>query len=140
VINQPEKVSESLRIQVQKAIDSLGYIPNQHASSLASSKSRVIGVAIPSLSNIVFTEVLRGIYEVMGAAGYKVLLVDTHYSPLEEEKMVRTLLRIDHYRWRSDKGLPELPAQGAYPDCADHGIACRSYRYECRFCPWSRRF
>ncbi len=92
VINQPEKVSEALRRQVQKAIDSLGYIPNQHASSLASSRSRVVGVAIPSLSNIVFTDVLRGIYEVMGTAGYKVLLVDTHYSPLEEEKMIRTLL------------------------------------------------
>lgn len=92
VINQPEKVSDALRRQVQKAIDMLGYIPNQHASSLASSKSRVVGVAIPSLSNIVFTDVLRGIYDVMGTAGYKVLLVDTHYSPLEEEKMIRTLL------------------------------------------------
>ena len=92
VINQPDKVSDLLRRQVQAAIDSLGYIPNQFASSLASAKSRVIGVAIPSLSNIVFNEVLRGIYEVAGKAGYKVLLVDTHYSPLEEEKMVRTLL------------------------------------------------
>lgn len=92
VINQPDKVSESLRQQVQKAVDSLGYIPNQYASSLASAKSKVIGVAIPSLSNIVFTDVLRGIYDVMGTAGYKVLLVDTHYSPLEEEKMIRTLL------------------------------------------------
>ncbi|RYY03690.1 MAG: LacI family DNA-binding transcriptional regulator [Gammaproteobacteria bacterium] len=92
VINQPEKVSESLRQQVQKAIDLLGYIPNQYASSLASSKSNVIGVAIPSLSNTVFTDVLRGIYDVMGTTGYKVLLVDTHYSPLEEEKMIRTLL------------------------------------------------
>lgn len=92
VINQPEKVSEPLRQQVQKAVDSLGYIPNQYASSLASAKSKVIGVAIPSLSNIVFTDVLRGIYDVMGTAGYKVLLVDTHYSPLEEEKMIRTLL------------------------------------------------
>lgn len=92
VINQPEKVSESLRQQVQKAIDMLGYIPNQYASSLASSKSKVIGVAIPSLSNTVFTDVLRGVYDVMGTAGYKVLLVDTHYSPLEEEKMIRTLL------------------------------------------------
>ncbi|MES2674247.1 MAG: LacI family DNA-binding transcriptional regulator [Pseudomonadota bacterium] len=92
VINQPEKVSEALREQVQKAIDTLGYIPNQYASSLASAKSRVIGVAIPSLMNIVFTDVLRGIYEVLDAAGYKVLMVDTHYSPLEEEKMIRTLL------------------------------------------------
>jgi LacI family gluconate utilization system Gnt-I transcriptional repressor len=92
VINQPDKVSDALRQQVQKAIDMLGYIPNQYASSLASSKSKVIGVAIPSLSNTVFTDVLRGIYDVMGTAGYKVLLVDTHYSPLEEEKMIRTLL------------------------------------------------
>jgi LacI family gluconate utilization system Gnt-I transcriptional repressor len=92
VINQPEKVSEPLRRQVQAVIDSLGYIPNQFASSLASAKSHVIGVVIPSLSNIVFNDVLRGIYEVAGKSGYKVLLVDTHYSPLEEEKMVRTLL------------------------------------------------
>ena len=92
VINQPDKVSETLRVQVQKAIDALGYIPNQYASSLASSKSKVIGVAIPSLSNTVFTDVLRGIYDVLNTTGYKVLLVDTHYSPLEEEKMIRTLL------------------------------------------------
>lgn len=92
VINQPENVSDALRQQVQKAIDMLGYIPNQYASSLASSKSKVIGVAIPSLSNTVFNDVLRGVYDVMGTAGYKVLLVDTHYSPLEEEKMIRTLL------------------------------------------------
>lgn len=92
VINKPEKVSEPLRRQVQAAIDSLGYIPNQFASSLASARSHVIGVAIPSLSNTVFNEVLRGIYDVAGKSGYKVLLVDTHYSPLEEEKMIRTLL------------------------------------------------
>lgn len=92
VINQPEKVSEPLRQRVQAVIDVLGYIPNQFASSLASAKSHVIGVVIPSLSNIVFNEVLRGVYKVAGKSGYKVLLADTHYSPLEEEKMVRTLL------------------------------------------------
>lgn len=92
VINQPDKVSEELRRRVQQAIDALGYIPNQSASSLASARSGVIGVSIPSLSNVVFNDVLSGIYDVAGASGYKVLLVDTHYSPLEEERMVRTLL------------------------------------------------
>ncbi len=92
VINQPEKVSDVLRQQVQKAIDNLGYIPNQFASSLASSKSKIIGVTVPSLSNVVFSDVLHGIYDVFRDTGYKVLLVDTHYSPLEEEKMIRTLL------------------------------------------------
>ncbi|MDO6747864.1 LacI family DNA-binding transcriptional regulator [Gilvimarinus sp. 1_MG-2023] len=92
VINQPDKVSSDLCQRVQEAIDMLGYIPNQSASSLASARSGVIGVSIPSLSNIVFNDVLRGIYDVAGASDYKVLLVDTHYSPLEEEKMIRTLL------------------------------------------------
>lgn len=92
VINQPDKVSSRLRQRVQEAIDMLGYVPNQSASSLASARSRVLGVVIPSLSNSVFTDVLRGIYDVAGTSGYKVLMVDTHYSPLEEERMVRTLL------------------------------------------------
>ncbi|HEY7884185.1 MAG TPA: LacI family DNA-binding transcriptional regulator, partial [Cellvibrionaceae bacterium] len=92
VINHPDKVSEELRRRVQEAIDLLGYIPNQSASSLASARSRVIGVAIPSLSNVVFSDVLSGIFDAAGASNYKVLLVDTHYSPLEEEKLVRTLL------------------------------------------------
>jgi LacI family transcriptional regulator, gluconate utilization system Gnt-I transcriptional repressor len=91
-INQPGIVSENLRQRVQDAINALGYIPNQYASSLASSRSNVIGVVIPSLSNTVFTDVLRGIYDVTEAAGYKILLVDTHYSALEEEKLIRTLL------------------------------------------------
>jgi len=91
-INQPEKVSDAVKEKVKAAVDKLGYIPNRSASALASSRSGVIGVAIPSLSNSVFNDVLRGIYEVTGPEQYQVLLVDTHYSPVEEERMVRTLL------------------------------------------------
>ncbi len=54
--------------------------------------AKLIGVAVPSLNNAVFTEVLRGICDVAASSGYRVLIVDTHYSVLEEERMVRTLL------------------------------------------------
>jgi len=54
--------------------------------------AKLIGVAVPSLNNWVFTEVLRGICDVAASSGYRVLIVDTHYSALEEERMVRTLL------------------------------------------------
>lgn len=47
---------------------------------------------VPSLANVVFIDVLRGIYDILGASGYKVLLANSHYSQREEEKMVRTLL------------------------------------------------
>lgn len=53
--------------------------------------SKLIGVAVPSLNNSVFTDVLRGICDVAASSGYRVLIVDTHYSAYEEERMIRTL-------------------------------------------------
>lgn len=91
-INNPAIVSEELRERIQSAIDALGYIPNQFASSLASARSRVIGVTIPSLTNTVFTDVLLGINQVFDAAGFNVLIADTQYSVAHEEKMIRTFL------------------------------------------------
>jgi LacI family gluconate utilization system Gnt-I transcriptional repressor len=92
VVNNYAGVTPSMRDKVQSAIDELGYIPNRSASVLASSRSNVIGVLIPSLSNVVFNDVICGIYDVAEPAGYQILLADTHYSPLEEERSLRTLL------------------------------------------------
>lgn len=62
-------------------------------SNLTNSDSlRLLGVAIPSLNNAVFTDILRGICDEAAKHSYRVLIVDTHYSDLEEARMVRTLL------------------------------------------------
>lgn len=92
VVNNYAGVRENIREKVETAINGLGYIPNRSASILASSRSKLIGVLIPSLSNVVFNDVLRGIYDITGPANYQVLLADTHYSPIEEERSIRTLL------------------------------------------------
>jgi LacI family gluconate utilization system Gnt-I transcriptional repressor len=92
VVNGYVGVSDEVRKKVEAAISDLGYIPNRSASVLASARSKLIGVLIPSLSNVVFNEVLRGIYDLTVPANYQVLLADTHYSPLEEERSIRTLL------------------------------------------------
>lgn len=92
VVNDYAGVRDNVREKVAAAISELGYIPNRSASILASSRSKLIGVLIPSLSNVVFNDVLRGIYDIAGPANYQVLLADTHYSPIEEERSIRTLL------------------------------------------------
>jgi LacI family gluconate utilization system Gnt-I transcriptional repressor len=92
VVNNYAGVRNNIREKVELAINELGYIPNRSASILASSRSKLIGVLIPSLSNVVFNDVLRGIYDITGPANYQVLLADTHYSPIEEEQSIRTLL------------------------------------------------
>lgn len=92
VVNGYEGVRANVREKVEAAITELGYIPNRSASVLASSKSKLIGVLIPSLSNVVYNDVLRGIYDITVAVNYQVLLSNTHYSPIEEERAIRTLL------------------------------------------------
>lgn len=92
VVNDYAGVRADVRSRVNTAITELGYIPNRSASVLASSKSMLIGVLIPSLSNVVFSDVLRGIYDIAIPANYQVLLFNTHYSPLEEERAIRTIL------------------------------------------------
>ena len=53
-------VSPQTRARVMAAIKQVGYVPNLVAGSLASAGSNLMGVVIPSLSNIVFADVLRG--------------------------------------------------------------------------------
>jgi LacI family gluconate utilization system Gnt-I transcriptional repressor len=91
-VNDYEGVTPAMREKVQSVIEELGYIPNRSASVLASARSNVVGVLVPSLSNVAFIDVICGIYDVAGPAGYQILLSDTHYSPLEEERSLRTLL------------------------------------------------
>ncbi|MDX3774288.1 LacI family DNA-binding transcriptional regulator [Chromatiaceae bacterium AAb-1] len=92
VLTDPTKVSEKLRTKVEQAVREIGYIRNHAASALASARSGVIAVIIPSLSNIVFNDVLQGIYQAVKQHNLQVVLGDCHYSPLEEEKLIATLL------------------------------------------------
>jgi LacI family gluconate utilization system Gnt-I transcriptional repressor len=92
VVNGYAGVSDEIRKKVEAAISELGYIPNRSASVLASSRSKLIGVLIPSLSNVVFNDLLSGIYDIAVPANYQVLLSNTHYSPIEEERAIRILL------------------------------------------------
>lgn len=85
----PEALSIGKRERVESAAKELGYVPNLAARALASQRSEVIGVLIPSLTNNVFSDVLRGIYDVAQNSRYSIQLVNTRYSILQEEKLLR---------------------------------------------------
>lgn len=59
----PAALSASKRERVESAAKELGYVPDLAARALASQRTEVIGVLIPSLTNNVFSDVLRGIYD-----------------------------------------------------------------------------
>lgn len=85
----PEALSLSKRERVASAAKELGYVPNLAARALASQRTEVIGVLIPSLTNNVFSDVLRGIYDASEGSRYSIQLANTRYSILQEEKLLR---------------------------------------------------
>jgi len=91
-LRSPEKVSDSLRAKVDAAVRKLGYVPNQSASTLATSETNSIVVMIPSISNNVFTDVLRGIEDALKGTRLTLQIGNTGYDPMEEERMLRSFL------------------------------------------------
>lgn len=92
VLRDPDAVSEALRLRVGVAIDKIGYVPNTAARQLASARTDVIGVIIPSITNAVFADVLRGIYDAVEGTRFQIQLGTTDYSNTREEKLLRLFL------------------------------------------------
>jgi LacI family transcriptional regulator, gluconate utilization system Gnt-I transcriptional repressor len=88
----PDALSVGKRARVESAAKELGYVPNLAARALASQRTEVIGVLIPSLTNNVFADVLRGIYDALDGSRYSIQLANTRYSILQEERLLRLFL------------------------------------------------
>lgn len=91
-LRRPEMVSPQLRERIESAIKDLAYIPNRAASTLASSRSNVIGVIVSSLENGVFADYLRTLHDMFQPKGFQLMVLNSRYSPQEEERAIVTLL------------------------------------------------
>ncbi len=92
VLRNRGDVSESTRERVLEAARRLGYVPNKIAGALASQRVNLVGVIIPSLSNMVFPEVLTGISEILDDTGLQPVVGVTNYSPDREESVLYEML------------------------------------------------
>jgi LacI family gluconate utilization system Gnt-I transcriptional repressor len=88
-LRKPEQVSAERRERIANAIRELNYVPDPQASVLASGRSNVIGVVLPSLTNNVYADVLQGIYDRVEGSGFQVQIGNTRYSVEEEDRLVR---------------------------------------------------
>ena len=88
----PSLVSAGTLARVEKAVADLGYVPNMAARALASRRTNVIGALIPSVTNNVFSDVLRAMYDSIEGTRYQLQLGNTRYSAIEEEKLLRIFL------------------------------------------------
>jgi LacI family gluconate utilization system Gnt-I transcriptional repressor len=92
VVRQPAIVSGDTRLRVEAAMRELGYVPNMVAGSLASARTRSVGVLVPTIANSIFADTVQGLSEVLEPLGFTVILAQSGYDDAREEKMLAALL------------------------------------------------
>ena len=92
VLRNRGDVSEATREKVLHTAKELGYVPNQIAGSLASKRVNLVAVIIPSLSNMVFPEVLNGVNQMLEDTPLQPVVGVTDYLPEKEERVLYEML------------------------------------------------
>lgn len=85
------RVSAETRQRIQEAAQALGYRPNFAARALKFSRTNVIGLIVPDLTNAIFTELMRGVEEEAHDRDYMVLLARAEGMPEGQESIPRLI-------------------------------------------------
>jgi LacI family transcriptional regulator len=88
VVNGADWVSEKTRARVQRAVEEMGYHPNQFARGLKRREGHAVGVIVSDLTNPFFTQVVRSLSHALHEAGRAMSLCDSdHRHDIGEENL-----------------------------------------------------
>lgn len=110
-LNSPERVIESTRTKVLKAVQELGYSPNFGARVMAARRTKTIGAIIPTMENAIFARGLQAFQEELRQHGYTLLVASSSYRPEIEDEQIRSLVA---------RGADGLLLIGHERDCGVH--------------------
>src|SRR6201986_2692128 len=104
VLNGSANVAEDTAKRVYRAIEKLGYRPNEMARALRSLKSRTIGLIVPYLYDPFFAACAHAVNIVAREHGYSVILTTSNEDPATEFAEAQFMLQ------RHVEGLLLIPA------------------------------
>lgn len=91
VVNGTKTVNSDIVKRVQRAIKELGYQPNAKARSLRSSRTNLIGVILPNISQSAYHDIYEGISFALLDSGYTLELFLTDDKIGREKNALRSL-------------------------------------------------
>ena len=119
-LSAPPLVSPGLRARILAAAERLGYVPNLAARSLATRRSRLVGVLAAPLKDPLTTGLVEVLDGELRRAGYGIVLAFAGRSAVETAARIRGLLA------RGLDGLVSLDEAGVSPEAAEaltaHGV------------------
>jgi LacI family transcriptional regulator len=129
------RVSPETARRVLKVAERLGYVPNTLARGLRTSKSFVVAMLVPDITNALFPPMVRGAEQLLSAAGYTLVLTDTDNDSGTERRQVEQLRArgtdgfiIATARWQ-DPLLEEIADQGVPAVLVNRNIGSRRLPY-----------
>lgn len=93
VINGSERVAPDTLERVNRVIEKLGYVPNQAARILRGSRTRTIGLLIPSIADPFFSSCADAIQSIVRANDSLLIVTTTQNDPHTEIENVKALMR-----------------------------------------------
>ena len=88
-----EKMGVEIGTQVSdQVIKEMDYLPNAIARSLRSSKTNLVAMIVPDISNMFFTEMARGLEEEIQKFSSNLVIASTNNSPERECDLIRVFL------------------------------------------------
>lgn len=91
LLNNTGYVGEDARKRIEKAIKKTGYIPSQHAKSLRTKETKVIGVILPTIQTETSGKIVSGIDNISSKDGYQILLANTNLDQKREIESIHLL-------------------------------------------------
>ena len=91
VLNRPSLVTPATRARVVEVIERTGFIRSAAARQLRGGESRTVGAVLLDIANPFFTEMVRGIEQVLTDNGYVLMLCSSQESSSREQHYLRLL-------------------------------------------------
>ncbi|WP_313018150.1 catabolite control protein A [Macrococcoides bohemicum] len=92
VVNGNPNVKPATRDRVNEVIKRLNYRPNAVARGLASKKTTTVGVIIPDISNIYYSELARGLEDIATMYKYQTIISNSDNDAQKEQEIFNNLL------------------------------------------------
>jgi LacI family transcriptional regulator len=103
-------VARATREKVRTAASRLGYVYNRGAANLRRSRSNLIGLVVPAITNPFVAEMATGVQESISASGFVLLLTNTVDDIDRQREVIRALAE------QRAAGAIIIPVLGTPPD------------------------